>query len=56
MSLRHPFKKGRKVPPGGGSDDTPQDQGVAAYICRAFDGAAAGKPKAALSDWQVGLP
>ena len=34
----------------------PQDQGVAADVCRAFDGAAAGKSKAAFSDWQVGLP
>ena len=25
------------VPPGGGSDDTPQDQGVAADTYRAFD-------------------
>ena len=29
---------------------------VTADICRAFDGAAAGKSKAAFSDWQVGLP
>ena len=50
-----PFKKGWKVPPGGGSDDAPQNQGMAADICRAFDGATAGKPKAAFSDWQVGL-
>ena len=47
---------GQKVPSGGGSDHTPQDQGVAADICRAFDGAAAGKSKAAFTDWQVGLP
>ena len=26
---------------------------MAADICRAFDGATAGKPKAAFSDWQV---
>ena len=45
-SLRQPLKKGWKVPPGGGSEDTPQDQGVAADIYRAFDRAAAGKPKA----------
>ena len=56
MSLRQPFKKGRKAPPGVGSDDTPQNQGVAADIRRAFDGAAAAKSKAAFSDWQMDLP
>ena len=50
-SPRQPFKKGWKIPPGGGSDDTPQDQGVAVDVCRAFDGASAGKSKAAFSDW-----
>ena len=46
----------RKVPPGGRSDDTPEDQGVAVDICRAFGGAAAGKPKVPFSEWPVGLP
>ena len=55
-SLRQPFKKGWKVLPGGGSDDTPQDHGVATNIGRAFDGAAAGKSKAAFLDRQGGLP
>ena len=54
--LRQPLKKGRKVSPGGGSDETPHDQGVAADIYRAFDGATSGKPQAAFSDWQIGLP
>ena len=34
----------------------PQNQGVATDVGRAFDSAAAGKSKAALSDGQVGLP
>ena len=55
-SLRQSFKKGWEVPPDGGSDDTPQDQGVATDIGRAFEGAAAGKSMAAFSDEQVGLP
>ena len=46
--LRQPFKKGWQVLPGGGSDHTPQDQVVAADICRTFDRAAAGKPEAGL--------
>ena len=55
-SLRQSFKKGWKVPPGGGSDDTPQDQGVATNTGRVFDGATTGKSKAAFSDGKVGLP
>ena len=56
MSLRQPFEKGCKVPPGGDSDHTPQEQGVATGLGRAFDGVAAGVSKAAFSDEQVGLP
>ena len=48
--LRQPFKKGWKVPPGGGSDDTPQDQGVATDLGRAFDGAYIDKSNATFSD------
>ena len=48
--------KGWKVPPGGGSDNTPQDQGVSTDVGRAFDRGAAGKLKAAFWDGQVGLP
>ena len=50
------IQEGMEGSPGGGSDDTHQDQGMAADIFRTFDGAVAGKPKAAFSNWQVGLP
>ena len=42
--------------PGGGNDDTSQDQGVAIDVGCDFDGVSAGTSKVAFSDGQVGLP
>ena len=49
-------RRGERFPPGGGGGDTFQDEGVATDVGRVFDGAGAGKSKAAFSDGQVGLP
>ena len=55
-SLRQSFEKGRKIPPGGGSDGTSQDQCVATNVGCAFDGVAVRKSKITFSDGQVSLP
>ena len=42
---RQPFEEGWKVPPGGGSDDTSQDQSTVTNTDCTVDGVAAGKSK-----------